>query len=85
MSSFLHAVIWLGSVVPRVDDPLPHRIGLGFPFTLAGLGGMAGSIACPNATAARRDRLAALLTSIFFWGGVAVYGFAVAHQLLSKS
>jgi len=84
MSTALHALLWLGNVVPRAEGPLPDSIGLSFPFTAAGAGGVIGGLVRPGATAPQRDRLVSVLSAWFFWGGTVVYGVVFAYQLLSK-
>jgi hypothetical protein len=45
-----------GSVFPRVEDPLPKSIGLGFPFALAGAGGVFAGVIYADASPMTRNR-----------------------------
>ncbi len=40
MAATVHAVLWFASLFPRVESPLPSQIGLSFPFTVGGAGGI---------------------------------------------
>lgn len=84
MSTALHALTWFGNLIPQAENPLPDRIGLSFPFTLAGAGGMLSDFVRPSASAAERDRLARILGFWCFWLGVLIYGIAAYYQLLSE-
>jgi hypothetical protein len=72
----------LASVVPEIEDPLPDRIGLGFPFATAGAGGVLAGIVHSESSAARRDR--AINRGGLFGFGVGVVGYllALAVQIL---
>lgn len=67
---------FFGSIFPRVEDPLPESIGLGFPFALAGAGGLLAGVIYVEASPARRNRAINL-------GGLAGFGVGVAIYLLS--
>lgn len=46
----------LAGVFPRVEDPWPESIGLGFPFATAGVGGVLVDLVLAEASDTRRDR-----------------------------
>jgi F0F1-type ATP synthase membrane subunit c/vacuolar-type H+-ATPase subunit K len=73
----------LASVVPEIEDPLPDRIGLGFPLAAAGAGGVIASVIHSASSAARRDQ--AINKGILFGFGIgtASYFLALAVQVLS--
>jgi hypothetical protein len=52
-TSFL--ALLLASVLPRVEDPLPDRIGLGVPFAAAGAGGVLAGVIHTKSSPDRRD------------------------------
>lgn len=83
MSNAVHALAWLESVVPRVENPLPERIGIGFPFTLAGMGSVLGDLARLRGSGRERDRGARVGTAIGFELGALGYATALTVQLLS--
>lgn len=64
------------SFFPRVEDPWPESIGLGFPFTLAGAGGILASTICANVPEGQRDRA-------IRWGGLAGFYFGVGIYFIS--
>jgi hypothetical protein len=45
-----------GSILPHVEDPWPDRIGLGFPFAVAGAFGVLAGVLYAEAPQAHRDR-----------------------------
>ncbi len=51
-------VLGLGliSLLPRVEDPWPDSIGLGFPFAMAGAGGILAAVMYGESSPQRRDR-----------------------------
>ncbi|HEY2715299.1 MAG TPA: hypothetical protein VGI73_03685 [Solirubrobacterales bacterium] len=57
MSTALHVVGWITSLVPRPVG-LPETIGLDFPLSMAGAGGVIGGLIRLGATAVQRDRFA---------------------------
>jgi hypothetical protein len=75
-------LILLASGLPKVEDPIPERIGLDTVFTAAGFGGVVAGIAFIAAPARRRE-------SAIRWGGLlgfvlgaALYLTALVNQLL---
>jgi hypothetical protein len=71
----------LTSVVPEIEDPLPDRIGLGFPFATAGAGGVLAGIVHSESSAARRDRAINKGGSIGLRLGVLAYLLVLAIQV----
>lgn len=69
-------VLLLAFVWPEVEDPLPDRIGLGFPFAMAGAGGVLASIVHSESSPARRDRA-------INKGGVIGFGLGAVAYLLA--
>jgi hypothetical protein len=71
------------ALVPRVDNPWPERIGLGFPFAMAGAVGVLASLAAGDDDREARDR------AIYrggLWGfrfGAALYVVALMFQVAS--
>ena len=45
-----------GLTLPRVQNPWPESIGLGFPFAMAGAAGVLVSMIQPDTSQAERDR-----------------------------
>jgi hypothetical protein len=74
-----------GSVLPRVEDPLPKSIGLGFPFALAGAGGVFAGVIYADASPVKRNRAISVGGQIGFWLGMAFYFFSLAVQVASSS
>jgi hypothetical protein len=69
------------SIVPRVEDPWPHRIGLGFPLEAAGaFGGLAGMLHA-DSPGERRERAISRAGLIGFKLGAAWYALALAVQI----
>lgn len=65
-------VILVASILPRVEDPIPDRIGLGTLLAWAGFGGAIAGIAYSAASNTRKDEA-------IKWGGV--LGFAAGASL----
>jgi hypothetical protein len=74
--------ILFGSILPRVEDPLPDTIGLGFPFACAGAGGVLAGVVFSSSSAERRDRAMSRGGLVGFQIGAAVYFLALATQLV---
>lgn len=70
-----------GSVVPTVEDPWPDRIGLGFPFTMAGVGSVLAGTIKVNALPATRERAMNRGSVYGFRGGCALYAVALLVQI----
>jgi hypothetical protein len=68
--------IYLESILPRVEDPLPERIGLQFPFAMAAAGGVLASLWHVESRSETRERA-------IRWGGFSGFGLGVAFYLLS--
>ena len=81
-------VIWLvllvGSVFPRVEDPLPDEIGFGFPIVLAGAGAALGRVIYASAPRAQRERAMGRLSVWAFWLGGLLYAASVVAQVVSN-
>jgi hypothetical protein len=71
-----YLLLLLGSLVPRVKDPLPDEIGLEFLFYASGVGGALGGILFAFSSKARRDWA-------IKWGGVLGFGFGLLAYLIS--
>jgi hypothetical protein len=72
----IHALLFVGSILPRVEDPWPHTIGLEFPFALAGAWGILADVIAAEAPQEQRDRAIRR-------GGV--YGFRAGAGLYAVS
>ena len=70
-----------GSVFPRVENPLPESIGLGFPFALAGAGGVFAGVLYADASPTQRNRAIGRGGQIGFWLGMAAYFLSLAIQV----
>jgi hypothetical protein len=77
--------LWLlvASVLPRVQDPWPTSIGLGFPFAVAGVAGSLADLVFSESSSARRDRISRKANALGFRAGLAIYGLSLLVQLLS--
>ena len=78
------AGLLFGSVFPRVEDPLPKSIGLGFPFALAGAGGVFAGVLYADASPVTRNRAIGRGGQIGFWLGMAAYFVSLAAQVGSS-
>jgi len=70
-------------VLPRVEDPWPDAIGLGFLTTAAGTGALLALLAFATSDPRRRERAVLLGTVVGFGLGGAFYLVSLAAQLLS--
>jgi hypothetical protein len=74
----------LVSLLPRVEDPIPDTIGVGFIFSMAGAGGVVmlvfGSML--GMSAAELDAWARRGVSIGFMAGAFLYAAALVEQIL---
>ncbi|MBK5219768.1 MAG: hypothetical protein JJE35_08280 [Thermoleophilia bacterium] len=79
----MDAVVILSGFLPRVEDPWPDEIGLGFPFAIAGVFGAIAEFRFGAAPDHDRDR------AVHRWGliglhlGAAVYTVSVLAQVAS--
>ncbi|HET6571332.1 MAG TPA: hypothetical protein VFG58_07585 [Solirubrobacterales bacterium] len=78
--------LWLlvAQVLPRVEDPWPTSIGLGFPFAAAGVAGRLADLVFSESSPARRDRISRKAGVYGFRLGLSIYGLALLVQLLSN-
>ena len=83
MSTVLHGLIWLVSLIPRAEGPLPDRVWPSLPCTLAGVGSLIGRIVRPGAAVAERDQFVRRWTVWLSLGGIAIYVLVYAYQLTS--
>lgn len=74
----------LFAILPRVEDPWPDRIGLGFLATAAGTGALLATLAFAAADARRRERATLWGTVVGFAVGSAIYLVSLAAQLFSE-
>lgn len=72
-----------GSFFPQVEDPWPDTIGLGFPVTTAGIGGVLAGLAFAAATPARRDLAIKWGSVIGFYIGSALYFISLLATVIS--
>lgn len=79
----LSLALLAGSIPPRVEDPWPDSIGLGFPFVLAGVGGVLAGVAYANASAERRDGKIRTGGLVGFWFGTVIYLVSLVVQVVS--
>jgi hypothetical protein len=80
----LFALVSLESAIfPRVDNPWPESIGLGFPFASAGAIGVIGGLLARDATQEERDRATYLGGLWGFRLGAAFYVLALLVQVAS--
>ena len=70
-------------VLPRVENPWPETIGLGFLATAAGTGALLAVLAFATSDPRRRERAVLWGTVIGFSVGGAFYLISLAAQLLS--
>jgi uncharacterized membrane protein len=84
MATALHLVgTWLAVVLPHVEDPWPRSVGLGMPFTAAGVGGIFGNVATVGRSAEDQARSTSQWGTRFFWLGMLGYILLLFNQLLS--
>jgi hypothetical protein len=79
--SSLSAWLLLASLVPQVEDPLPDRIGLGFPFAMATAGGVLAGIIYADAPGNRRNKAIKSGGRFGFLAGAVVYLLALVVQV----
>jgi hypothetical protein len=85
MATALHLIdTWFAVLLPHVESPWPHSVGLGMPFTAAGAGGVFGSVAATGRTPEEQARSTSAWGVRFFWLGMLGYGLLLLNQLLSK-
>jgi len=72
-----------GAVLPRVQNPWPESIGLGFPFALAGASGVLMGVLLSEAPSAKRDRAIRIGGLWGFRIGALFYSACVVVQVLS--
>lgn len=79
--------LWLvnSSFLPRVEDPWPDTIGIGFPITTAAAGGALAGLGFAAATSKRRDVAIKWGSVIGFVIGSALYFISLLIQVISKS
>jgi hypothetical protein len=68
---------------PRVEDPWPHTIDLGLPFTLAGAFGALAGAAVDGADPEKRDQAIRRGVIVGFRAGVGLYVVSLIVQLSS--
>jgi len=73
---FSFLALLLASFLPRVEDPLPDRIGLGLPFAAAAAGGVLAGMIFVRSAPARRERA-------MRWGGLAGFGLGAVVYLVA--
>jgi hypothetical protein len=73
----------LAALVPKIEDPLPDRIGLGFPFAIAGFCGVIAGLAKTTASPGRREQAVNKAGLFGFLVGSGLYLLALAIQVLS--
>jgi hypothetical protein len=69
--------------LPEVEDPIPDTIGLTFPVSLAGAGGVIGGVLGVAVWPQKREKLIVLGTFAGFCLGVGFYALSLFVQLLS--
>jgi hypothetical protein len=74
-------ILLFASALPQVEDPIPERVGLGFPFAAAGAGGVLGGVICAASPPAKRERAMRLGVLIGFALGAALYLLALVVQV----
>jgi hypothetical protein len=78
------AILLVASVLPQVEAPLPDRIGLGFPFSMAGACGVLVGLAHTVSPPAKRDKAIRMGGLIGFLLGAVFYLLALLAQLTSQ-
>ncbi|HEX3239787.1 MAG TPA: hypothetical protein VHR18_06595 [Solirubrobacterales bacterium] len=63
----------VGAVLPEAEYPWPERIGISFPFTIAGGLGVAAGALPRRSTPAARDRATRIGSFIGFWVGSVIF------------
>jgi hypothetical protein len=85
MAATVHTVFWLGTVIPHAESPWPSRIGIDFPFTLAGAGGVLANYAFSEHDGTDRDRAAIRWGRYWFLAGMSIYLATLIVQLVSNT
>ncbi len=83
----MKAIDWgyaIGAILPRVEDPWPERIGLGFPFMTSGAAAVAAGAFLVEMRPARRDRIVSRFSQAGFWVGAALYLLSLLNQVASN-
>jgi hypothetical protein len=78
-----HAFLHLIATLPRVEDPWPRTVGIGFPFSAAGAGGVLGNVFWARHSVAERNQATSTGGFWGFWAGAVFYLALFANQLLS--
>lgn len=78
--------LWLvfASVFPRVEDPWPASIGVGFPFAVAGALGSLADLVYADSSPAQQDRASRKGGVYGFRLGLLIYIASLLVQLLSE-
>lgn len=76
-------LILIASFLPRVEDPIPDRIGLGTVFACVGIGGAFAGVVCSAASNTRRDRAIKWGGVLGFAAGACLYVLSLVAQLVS--
>lgn len=83
MASILSSLLDLVAALPRVEDPWPKSIGLGFPLSTAGAGGVLANVLWVRRPVAEQNRATNIGGLWGFWAGALFYLLLVVNQLLS--
>lgn len=76
-----YLLLLLGSLVPRVEDPLPDEIGIDFPFAVAAGWGVLASLIYFKSSLARRESAVRRGVLLGFGLGAVVYLVALVVQV----
>ena len=76
-------LILIASFPPRVEDPIPDRIGLGTVFACVGIGGAFAGVVCSAASNTRRDQAIKWGGVLGFAAGACLYVLSLVAQLIS--
>ncbi len=71
------------AVLPRVEDPWPDTIGIGFPVTTAGAGGVLAGLVFAATTSERHDSAIKWGTVVGFLIGSVLYFVSLLAQVIS--
>lgn len=74
----------LDSIFPRVEDPWPESIGIGFPFTVAGAFGVLANVIFSEAPQQQRERAIRLGGVYGFQFGAVIYVLSLIVQVASS-
>jgi hypothetical protein len=77
------AFLFLASVFPRVEDPWPDTIGLEFPFTAAGIGGVLAGVIYARAREEERNEATGTFGLYGFCLGAVFYALSLLNQVVS--